>query len=312
MTDTCPICNSQGDPFQRYERDGERWTGLTCRACSCQYWHPRVIRPGFYADPHQETYERRRGGESFLRPRHRLFLDRARPGRLLDIGCGEGSFIAVAQERGFTVAGIDLDPGSIEVAKRRGLSNVRATQLVDDTTEQVDRTLREGQPFDWVTVFEVLEHQATPLACLQAVKKLLVPGGTLCGSVPNRDRLFASRQRKVNSGDFPPHHFLWFSAKTLEHTLSTAGFTDVRILAVPEDELLPYASYLEDALLGTFTKKAKKRVHAIANGKRPSAKKGAVVRAIRLLKNVPFIPLAQLVRTTMPMRLRSLYFEARA
>jgi len=312
MTDHCPVCAAEGDPIGTHVRGGERWTCLSCRACSCQYWYPREIRPEFYADPEQEaTYERRRGGESFLRARHRLFLERAKPGRLLDIGCGEGAFLAQAQERGFEVAGIDLDPGSIEVATRRGLHRVRATPLFDPDTGELEPGLRGGGQFDTITAFEVLEHQAQPLEFLRAARRLLAPGGTLCGSVPNRERLFVDRQRRVNSGDFPPHHFLWFSAKTLEHTLMTAGFSTVEIRPVPEDELTRYASYLEDALLGGVTKAAKRSVHKVTGGARSSSRRKRVVSAIRTLKNLPFVPLAHVVRTVLPMRVRGLYFEAR-
>lgn len=311
MTDDCPICSAKGDPIGTHVREGERWTCLCCRSCACQYWYPREIRPEFYADPEQATYERRRGGESFLRARHRLFIERAQPGRLLDIGCGEGAFLAAAQERGFEVSGIDLDPGSIEVARHRGLTRVRALPLFDPATGALEPELERGQPFDSVTAFEVLEHQAQPLDFLRATRQLLAPGGRLCGSVPNRDRLFVERQRRVNFGDFPPHHFLWFSAATLEHTLRTAGFTDVTILPVPEDELVRYASYLEDALLGGVTKAAKRSVHKIGSGKKASGRRKQIVSAIRSLKNLPFVPLAHVVRTVLPMRLRGIYFEAR-
>lgn len=44
-------------------------------------------------------------------------------GELLDVGCGNGSFMAEVSKR-FSVYGIDFDPKCIEVAKKRGLKNV--------------------------------------------------------------------------------------------------------------------------------------------------------------------------------------------
>ncbi|MDQ3339384.1 MAG: class I SAM-dependent methyltransferase [Myxococcota bacterium] len=310
MTDaTCPICSASGAPFTSHERERERWTCFHCPQCASEYWSPRVIRPGFYEDGHEDTYERRHGGERFLRPRHRLFLARAQRGTLLDIGCGEGSFLGEAQARGFAVHGIDLDERSISVARERGLANVWATPLFDADSRTLAAPLRDLRNLDYVTAFEVLEHQADPLAFLGHTRDLLAPRGMLCGSVPNRERLFANRQRRINFGDFPPHHFLWFSAETLAHTLRTAGFTDVHVQPVPEDEVTPYAAYLEDALLGVYTKGAKAKVNArLASGKRGSKK--LVKRIARAVKNVPFLPLALAVRTLAPQRQRTLYFEA--
>jgi len=309
-SDACPVCASAGLPIAIHERDGERWTCLSCRECACQYWYPRTVRAEFYADAHEDTYERRHSGERFLRPRHRLFLSRAKPGRLLDIGCGEGAFIIEAQDRGFEVAGIDLDARSIEIAASRGLARVRSTPLFETSTGEVEPSLREGR-FEWVTAFEVLEHQAHPIEFLRAARALLAPRGSLCGSVPNRDRLFVERQRRMSSGDFPPHHFLWFSAETLQHTLRVAGFTEIRVLPVPEDELMPYAAYLEDAILGAITRSAKRTIRSIPKLEGSAQNRRRLMGVARTAKNLPFVPLAFAIRTALPNRMRSLYFEAR-
>lgn len=323
----CPVCGGAGDQIGTHVRDGERWRCLACRSCACQYWYPRVIRVGFYADGMEATYERRHTGEGFLRPRHHLFLSRATPGTLLDIGCGEGAFISEAQRRGFTVSGIDLDPESIRVARERGLARVYATPLFDADGGELSPTLRAAGKFDHVTAFEVLEHQARPLELLRAARSLLAPGGQFCGSVPNRERLFVTSQRRSNAGDFPPHHFLWFSAETLADTLRRAGFAEVRVLPVPEDDVLTYAAYLEDALLGTVTKAAKRRVRSLLSRKPATAgpagatadlgggprkaERGGVAQLARLAKNLPFVPLALAASRGLPHKARTIYFEAR-
>ncbi|MEE8240769.1 MAG: methyltransferase domain-containing protein, partial [Nitrospirales bacterium] len=48
----------------------------------------------------------------------RRFLDSfpERPGRLLDVGCGYGFFLKMAEEKGWEAVGVDLDPNGIAYA----------------------------------------------------------------------------------------------------------------------------------------------------------------------------------------------------
>jgi SAM-dependent methyltransferase len=47
-------------------------------------------------------------------------------GRLLDVGCGGGSFAAALAERGWTVTGIDVSEDQLRLARERGVDVVRA------------------------------------------------------------------------------------------------------------------------------------------------------------------------------------------
>jgi SAM-dependent methyltransferase len=271
----------------------------------------------FYAGPESGTYERRRRGESFLRERHRLFLRRASPGRLLDVGCGEGAFLEVARARGFAVAGLDLDPGNVAAAHARGLTDVACSLLLDEHGA-LPAQLRGAPPFQWVTAFEVLEHQADPLAFLAAARGLLAPGGALCGSVPNRERALAARDRQRSDGDYPPHHFLWFSPPDLTAMLRRAGFSRVEVAPIREVDAQSYASFLESSLLGGVTSRAKRVARGAGAppasggaGGGPTSLRARAIRAARWAKNVPFLPLAVGLRWLAPARARGLYFEAR-
>jgi SAM-dependent methyltransferase len=304
----CPICGAAGAPIDRLARGAQRWTCFACDRCACHYWSPRAVDPSFYAAGHQATYDRRRGGEVFLRERHHMFLRRARPGRLLDVGCGEGGFLEVARARGFEVAGIDLDAGNVAAARGRGLA-VETALLVGDGGE-LPQALRD-RAFDWVTAFDVLEHQAEPLAFLEAARRLLAPGGAVCGSVPNRDRLLVGRDRRHNDGDLPPHHFLWFSIASLRETLRRAGFRHASVSPIPERDRVAFAAYIEIALTGGITRRRRGRARGgpVAASGTSSARRSR--RLASTVKNLPFLPLALAVDVAAPGKVRNLFFEAR-
>ncbi|MBX3154692.1 MAG: class I SAM-dependent methyltransferase [Deltaproteobacteria bacterium] len=240
----------------------------------------------------------------FLRERHHMFLRRASPGKLLDIGCGEGGFLEVARGRGFEVAGLDLDPGNVEAARRRQL-DVQATHLVDERGEIAPTLARGG--YDWVTAFDVLEHQANPIEFLEAARSLLRRGGTMCGSVPNRERLLVHRDRAHNRGDLPPHHFLWFSQRALETTLRNAGFAHIRVSPIPERDPVAFAAYIEIAMIGRPGRgtHGKARPPAV-----PRTSRVLVRRLASTIKNLPFVPLAVAVNALARTKVRNLFFEA--
>jgi 2-polyprenyl-3-methyl-5-hydroxy-6-metoxy-1,4-benzoquinol methylase len=228
----CPICTSESktpaiqDFISPYNE--EKYQLHHCDNCRLEYWTPLQIIPEFYTS---EGYEAYAGYHSGSRPFPRWtlpFFDclPAKTGTLLDIGCGDGAFLAKARETGFEVYGIDLDSNSIEAAKKKFNLSTLSTASINDFSNDAKRN---NQKFDVITFFEVLEHQDNPLQFIGLVKSLLKPGGWLAGSVPNRARFMAKFDRKFNNGDLPPHHFLWFSPDVLRYFLAHAGFESISL-----------------------------------------------------------------------------------
>lgn len=126
-------------------------------------------------------------------------------GRLLDFGCGSGSFARLAASAGYDVVG--LEPFSLG----QGLDSDRLRLIRGSLDQHADSLGR----FDVITLWQVLEHVADPGALLQQLLSHLAPGGTLIVSVPN----FASWQsRFFGQGWFhldPPRHVTHFERGTL-------------------------------------------------------------------------------------------------
>ncbi len=111
------------------------------------------------------------------------FPERA-PGslRVLDVGCGNGSQLALplAMRHDFQLTGIDPDKQSIEHASE--LARVHAN--INFQCCQVE-DLSDAQKFDVVILSEVLEHLERPAEMLAAGARRMNNGGILIVTVPN-------------------------------------------------------------------------------------------------------------------------------
>jgi 2-polyprenyl-3-methyl-5-hydroxy-6-metoxy-1,4-benzoquinol methylase len=230
MNIICPSCGNEirEDRFKRkylYKTLSKEYKLYHCDKCDLEFWTPLEFVKEVYENEELRAYEEFHQGVIDLSDDHFMFLrsyeGKADGLKLLDIGCGNGSFIYKAKELGFDVYGIDIDSKSIQAASEKfGLKNVYNMSL----DEFVEYAKKEGLKFDVITFFHVLEHQTDPSGFIQKVKELLNPGGKVFGAVPNRDRLFAEFSRSGRTYDFPPHHFLWFNKKALENIFLINSF----------------------------------------------------------------------------------------
>jgi len=100
--------------------------------------------------------------------------------RVLDVGCGNGSQLALPlARRGFQVVGIDVDTHSIEHAKQLAKDVPNATFVCGDVAE-----LKAGR-FEVVILAEVLEHMTEPRNLLMDSTKHLSEEGIVIITVPN-------------------------------------------------------------------------------------------------------------------------------
>lgn len=133
-----------------------------------------------------------------------------KPGmRVLDAGCGVGYGSAYLADLGASrVAAVDIAPEAIAEG-RAHFDRPNVSWFLEDC-QKLDQAAALG-PFDLVCNLENIEHLPDPDAFLARIASLLVPGGTVIVSSPNRVAM--NRLRGVGR-DFKttnPHHFHEFT-----------------------------------------------------------------------------------------------------
>ncbi|HLY63859.1 MAG TPA: class I SAM-dependent methyltransferase [Terriglobia bacterium] len=144
-----------------------------------------------------------------------LCLDGLEKGKLLDIGCGNGNFLAIMRDAGWEVMGVDPDPASAKIAKERfGLQTIVGTIW--------DARLPE-KSFDAVTLNHVIEHVYDPIALFRECRRVLKPDGRLVVVTPNVEsmahQVFRAYWRELD----PPRHLHLFSFQTLQDCAAESG-----------------------------------------------------------------------------------------
>jgi len=143
------------------------------------------------------------------------FLNAHKPGRLLDVGCGDGGFLYRLSQQGWEVQGVDFDTKAIENAKskfglRLQVGDLKGAQFPSAT-------------FDAITMNHVIEHVPDPIAEFRECHRVLKAGGLLVVLTPNVQSLgheiFGPHWRGLE----PPRHLHIFSVAALRAAAIQAG-----------------------------------------------------------------------------------------
>lgn len=142
-------------------------------------------------------------------------------GTLLDVGCGNGAFLARMRELGWEVVGVEPDGQAVKVAREHfGLD------IYEHTLEEAG--FRDGA-FDAITMNHVIEHVWDPIGILHECRRVLKPGGTLVVVTPNVESLVHRLFREASFHLDPPRHLYLFSRRTLMACAEQAGLNVMNV-----------------------------------------------------------------------------------
>jgi len=147
-----------------------------------------------------------------------------RTGRLLDVGCGLGGFLAQAQTMGFTVEGTDISEYTRSVIQQRLGLSIHVGEL--------DSLGLANAHYDIVSSWDTLEHVVDPRALLQEMRRIIQPDGILVLRTINEETILASVANAFyRLGVHGPavrmheaYHLYYFTRPLLSQLLSECGF----------------------------------------------------------------------------------------
>jgi SAM-dependent methyltransferase len=202
---------------------------------------PAALQAELWGEHARDWAEVMEGERPWLGDAYRLVLERlavAAGTALLDVGCGSGRFCRIAADRGVQVAGIDVTPAFVGIARER-------TPEGDFRTGDMMSLPWADGAFDVVTGFNSFFFAADLARALREARRVLRPGGRLaltafgrperCESAPVFELLGGLMpQHAVEQEEGPALH----GEGVLESFAAEAGLTpvDAGYLEVAEEQ----------------------------------------------------------------------------
>lgn len=241
----CPVCGStESRPFAAAKLDPEalgrfafasrklpeymHFALVECAVCDLLYAspapEPRALEAAYRDAAFDASEESRYASLTYGDYLPRICAELPDRRGALDIGTGDGTFLARLLAAGFTDV-VGVEPSAAPVAA--------ATSEVRPLIRQTPFRAADFAPesFGLVSCFQTLEHVYEPLALCRSAFELLRPGGAFFVVCHNRRALLA-RLLGLKSPIFDVEHLQLFSPKSIRAALSRAGFSRVEVVTV--------------------------------------------------------------------------------
>jgi 2-polyprenyl-3-methyl-5-hydroxy-6-metoxy-1,4-benzoquinol methylase len=214
----CLLCNSTN--FSAKGKSYEHAYLVSCADCGLVFGKRIPAEDELQA--HYATYTRGNSISPITVKRYEELLDQFEPfrklNRILDIGCGDGHFLAVAKRKGWEVFGTEYTDEAVAVSRGKGI-HIHQGALQNFPAAE----------FDVITSFEVLEHINDGREHVRKINALLRSAGLFYFTTPN----FNSFSRKWLKGKWNvieyPEHLTYYTVRTVTKLLNDAGFEKISV-----------------------------------------------------------------------------------
>jgi len=175
-------------------------------------------------------------------------------GALLEVGFGEGFFLAGFRARGWRVRGLDFTDEGLRAFHPELAPDV----ALGDVFALLDGEIASGRHYELVACNNVLEHVLDPERLLRAMHALVAPGGVCRLQVPNDGswlhcELVARGHADPAFWVHVPDHLNYFTPPSLQKLLARCGWAIVDVLGDFPIELFllnPDSNYERDRSKG--------------------------------------------------------------
>lgn len=207
------------------------WPIVQCQQCGLVYTNPRLdtlALQEYYKFNNEFDYQFIQdwfiGSAALQKPTWQRFLrtiQRFVPsGKLLDIGCGPGSFLVEAQQVGYQVEGQEVASYFVEYCRSNHGLLIHQGEVGDIPVPP--------HSFDCITAFDVIEHHPNPRKMLQEIHRLIRPGGLVVVGTHDLGNPFAQWYGRFWRHINPIGHLTYFTRRTLTAMLKNSGFEVVQ------------------------------------------------------------------------------------
>lgn len=210
-------CKNCGHLFSSFERDADYdgyFENIKSEEEAIEYWNIS----------HNKMYE------AFAKK----YMN-GKKGKILDVGAGLGFFVKFAGEvEGWESFGVEISKGGFNFAKEKlNLKNFFCGKLEEMNFE--------GESFDIITMWDVVEHLLKPHSILKKCRELLKEGGFLFLHTPNGEvQLIKSKIKKLLFGEKEGKHYLeakdhlnLFRGSSISKLIKECGFKTVEFIHLP-------------------------------------------------------------------------------
>ena len=172
-------------------------------------------------------------------PQHRVIVEViAREGirdGVLEVGTGTGNLCAYLLENGIKVAGIDLSPELVAIAKQRGLP----------ISQKHLKSITETETLSAIVMSHVFEHLCDPADTLKHIHSLLKAGGIFLTSQPTAamtnllsratrlNRLRAESSFGISYLNLNRWHIVIYSLRGMHAIAAKQGFDLIEVIPMP-------------------------------------------------------------------------------
>lgn len=139
--------------------------------------------------------------------------------KIVDLGCGFGTFVKPAQDAGYTnVTGYDISEEQVAVAHQLGLESVQQSSIAD--------YFAKGEKVDVIIGLDIIEHFTKDelVTFLIAVRNSLNPGGKAIFRTPNMD---APQTSVYAYGDIS--HEVFLNKSSAMQVMSASGYQKTEV-----------------------------------------------------------------------------------